>query len=137
MKKTTQNAQQTTELAKTLYETYPDHKIWLLYGDLGAGKTTFVKGLGEVIGMEPSEVKSPTYVLVNEYEHFKHYDLYRIEVMDDLTLEQLEEHLAEDKRLVIEWPEKVEQYIQKPHLRIYIKHSGGDERTISFEAIPA
>ncbi|MEK9160253.1 MAG: tRNA (adenosine(37)-N6)-threonylcarbamoyltransferase complex ATPase subunit type 1 TsaE [Patescibacteria group bacterium] len=135
MKKTTQNAQESSELAKELYESHPNHKIWLLYGELGAGKTTFVKGLGEIIGMKPSEVKSPTYVLVNEYEHFKHYDLYRIDTMDDLTLEQLEEHLAENKRLVIEWPEKVEKYIKKPHLRIYIRHGGGDSRFIEVEAV--
>ncbi len=135
MPKTTKNAEETITLAKDLYATYPDHRIWLLYGDLGAGKTTFVKGLGESLGMDWDQVKSPTYTLVSEYGPFTHYDLYRIEQMDDLTLEQLEEHLAEDKRLVIEWPEKVEPYIQKPHLRIYIKHAGGDERTISFEAV--
>lgn len=135
MRKTTKNAQETGELAQVLYENYPDHTVWLLYGDLGAGKTTFVKGLGQASGMRASLVKSPTYVLVNEYPTFKHYDLYRVEVMDDLTLEQLEEHLAENKRLVIEWPEKVEQYIKRPHLRIAIKHLGGDERSIDIEAV--
>jgi len=135
MPKTTKSADETIALAKQLYADYPAHTVWLLYGDLGAGKTTLIKGLGQSLGMDYDEVKSPTYTLVSEYGPFTHYDLYRIEKMDDLTLEQLEEHLAEDKRLVIEWPEKVEPYIQKPHLRIYIKHAGGDERTISFEAV--
>lgn len=130
MKKTTKNAQETTQLAKELFESYPDHKIWLLYGDLGAGKTTLVKGLGEAIGLSASDVKSPTYVLVNEYGPFTHYDLYRIENMDDLTLEQIEEHLSEGIPLVIEWPERVEPYIKQPHLQIRIQHLGGDEREI-------
>lgn len=133
MKKTTQNAGETKDLAKALHQDYPEHKIWLLYGDLGAGKTTLIKGLGEALGIGEALIKSPTYTLVSEYEPLTHYDLYRIEQMDDLTLELLEEHLADDKRLVIEWPEKVEEYIQKPHLRIYLKHAGGDERLIELE----
>lgn len=135
MKKTTKNAGETKDLAKALHQEYPEHKIWLLYGDLGAGKTTLIKGLGEALGIGEALVKSPTYTLVSEYEPLTHYDLYRIERMDDLTLELLEEHLAEDKRLVIEWPEKVEEYIQKPHLRIYLKHGGGDERKIEVELL--
>ena len=134
MKKTTKNAGETKDLAKVLHKDYPEHKIWLLYGDLGTGKTTLIKGLGEALGIGGDLVKSPTYTLVSEYEPLTHYDLYRIEQMDDLTLELLEEHLAEEKRLVIEWPEKVEEYIQKPHLRIYLKHAGGDERFIELEA---
>ena len=135
MPKTTKSSQETIQLAKDLVREYPNHAIWLLYGDLGAGKTTLVKGLGDSLGMNYDEVKSPTYTLVSEYGPFTHYDLYRVEKMDDLTLELLEEHLAENKRLVIEWPEKVEEYIQKPHLRIHLKHAGGDERTISVEAV--
>lgn len=134
MKKTTKNAEETKDLAKALHQEYPEHKTWLLYGDLGAGKTTLIKGLGEALGIGEALVKSPTYTLVSEYEPLTHYDLYRIERMDDLTLELLEEHLAEDKRLVIEWPEKVEEYIQKPHLRIYLKHGGGDERFIEVDS---
>ncbi len=135
MRKTTTNAKETAGVAKELFESYPDHKIWLLYGDLGAGKTTLVKGLGEALGMQSMDVKSPTYVLVNEYDPLTHYDLYRIETMDDLTLELFEEHLSQGKRMVVEWPEKVEQYISAPHLRIRLNQLGGDERSIEVEAV--
>lgn len=129
------NADETKAIAKTLLNKYPKHRVWLLYGNLGAGKTTLIKGLGEALGIEEMQIKSPTYTLVNEYEALTHYDLYRIEKMDDLTLELLEEHLLNAKRTVIEWPEQVEIYLTVPHLKIRLSHLGEDEREITIEPV--
>src|SRR3990167_7433096 len=57
MKRKTKNARETKALAKQILKNHPNHKIWLLYGDLGAGKTTFVKGLGRALGHLPTKTK--------------------------------------------------------------------------------
>lgn len=129
------SADETKALAKALLKDYPEHRVWLLYGNLGAGKTTLIKGLGEALGIQAIQIKSPTYTLVNEYENLTHYDLYRIETMDELTLELLEEHLAAGKRTVIEWPEQMENTLTVPHLKIRLTHVNEDERDITVEVI--
>ena len=130
MKRKTKNARETKALAKQILKNHPNHKIWLLYGDLGAGKTTFVKGLGRALGLRESQIKSPTFTFVVEFEPLIHYDLYRLDALDDLTLELLNEHLATGKRVVIEWPEKIESHLTFPHLKIRFSHEGGDQRSI-------
>lgn len=129
------SADETKALAKALLNDYPEHRVWLLYGNLGAGKTTLIKGLGEALGIEEIQIKSPTYTLVNEYENLTHYDLYRIETMDELTLELLEEHLETGERTVIEWPEQMENTLTVPHLKIRLTPVNENERDITVEAI--
>jgi len=133
MLKKTKNAEETQHLAAELLETYPNHQVWLLYGELGAGKTTFVKGLGALLGLEPRQIKSPTFTFVSEYEPLIHYDLYRLEKLDEMMVALLDEHLQTGKRLVIEWPEKIQAHLRIPHLKIRFKHEGGDLREIEVE----
>lgn len=130
MKKKTKNAKETETFAAWLHERYPHYPTWLLYGELGAGKTTFVKGLGFALGLDKKFIKSPTFTFVNEYAPLVHYDLYRLEALDDLTRELLHEHEQLGKKIVIEWPEKIEHLIQTPHLKIVFSHKGGDQREI-------
>ncbi len=113
-------------------------RIWLLYGDLAAGKTCFVKGVAEHFGVNPKKVKSPTFAFLNEYPDFIHYDLYRLNDLDELTEAQLNEHLEDKRLLLIEWPEKVEGLVEAyPHLKIRFAHKGEDQREIQVEECTA
>ena len=89
----------------------PAPRLIILRGDLGAGKTTLVKGIAQSIGADPDEVTSPTFTLVHEYRGSKlrlyHLDLYRLERDEDLLQLGLEEMEADPDALVLaEWGEK-------------------------------
>lgn len=120
----------TQKIALQLLALHPKNRIWLLYGDLAAGKTTFVKGFAQFFKVNQKEVKSPTFTLLNEYEEFKHYDLYRLGELGAEIEESLREHINGDSHLIVEWPELIEEQIKAPHLKIYFSHKGGDEREI-------
>ncbi len=84
--------------------------VLALVGDLGAGKTTLIRGLCIALGIDSEQVSSPTFALCNVYEanafHVVHMDLYRLETADDLVATGLDEWLAQpDALCLIEWPE--------------------------------
>ena len=109
--------------------------VVLLYGDLGAGKTAFVRGLAEGLGVAGEEVSSPTFTLVQPYGGGRlplvHVDLYRLDdprELDDLGLDEI----AAGGVLSIEWADK---YTSPPPgaLRVRIEHAGETERRITIE----
>jgi len=115
--------------------------VVLLYGDLGAGKTAFVKGLAEGLGVPPDEVSSPTFTLMQEYRGGRvtlyHVDLYRLDdprELDDLGLDEI----AADGVLAIEWADKLEVDRRlRPAgraVRVRLQHDGGDARRISVDS---
>ena len=100
---------ETQTLAREFAATLKAGDVVLLSGDLGAGKTTFVRGLAEGLGINPADVSSPTFTLVHEYRGrdltLYHADLYRLEraATDDLGLEEIG---VKDGVLAIEWPDR-------------------------------
>ena len=108
----------------------------LLYGDLGAGKTAFVRGLVEGAGGCPDEVSSPTFVLMQEYPGRRlvhHVDLYRLGGDDVADLEPLlDEMLGGDAIVAIEWAERL-QTPPEPAVHVRIADLGGDDREIAVE----
>jgi tRNA threonylcarbamoyladenosine biosynthesis protein TsaE len=100
----------TQEIARQIAATLRPGDVLLLSGDLGSGKTTFVRGLAEGLGIDPGEVSSPTFTLVHEYRGGRltlyHADLYRLEqtATDDLGLEEIG---VQDGVLAIEWPDRL------------------------------
>jgi len=106
----TVSEEETQAVARELSATFRAGDVVLLSGDLGAGKTTFVRGLAEGLGIDPGEVSSPTFTLVHEYRGngltLYHADLYRLEraATDDLGLEEIG---VKDGVLAIEWPDRL------------------------------
>jgi len=107
---TTRSEQETAAVAKALAEDLRAGDILLLSGNLGAGKTAFVRGLAEGLEIDPREVSSPTFTLVHEYRGGRlalyHVDLYRLDraATDDLGLDELG---VDDGVLAIEWPDRL------------------------------
>ena len=107
----------------------------LLEGELGAGKTAFVRGLAEGLGLDPALVSSPTFTIVQEYRGrgvtLQHVDLYRLAPAEvaDLALEDL---MDERTVMAVEWPERLPRRPAAPVIRVTLTHVP-DGRTISIE----
>jgi tRNA threonylcarbamoyladenosine biosynthesis protein TsaE len=112
----------------------PAPKLIVLRGDLGAGKTTLVKGVASALGAaEMEDVTSPTFTLVHEYVGPKvrlfHLDLYRLETERELLTLGLDEMAeSEDALVLVEWGEKFPSIVARADGEIAIEHAGGDER---------
>lgn len=107
---TTRSEEETAAVARQIAAGLRPGSVLLLSGNLGAGKTAFVRGLAEGLGLDPGEVSSPTFTLVHEYRGGRltlyHVDLYRLDVAatDDLGLDELG---VADGVLAIEWPDRL------------------------------
>jgi tRNA threonylcarbamoyladenosine biosynthesis protein TsaE len=132
----TQSAQETFALGKQLGEQLRGGEILLLDGPLGAGKTVFVKGLASALGVDPEEVTSPSFTLVNPYAGrlpLFHIDLYRLdEGAAAANAVDLEELLSDERAVVvIEWAERLGQYPLPANVwRVAIAGDGEEPRKI-------
>ena len=109
--------------------------VLLLYGDLGAGKTAFVRGVAEGVGANPDDVSSPTFTIMQEYRGGRvplyHVDLYRLNdprEVDDLGLDEI----AAGGVLAIEWAEKLPRPTPGA-VKVKINHGEGDARTLTID----
>ena len=105
-----------------------------LIGNLGAGKTTFVRGLIQELGFDEF-VKSPTFTIVESYESDNlkvfHFDLYRIEDDRELQAIGVEDYLTEENAItLVEWPEKSKRYFNDPDYIIELNHCDNDEKRL-------
>lgn len=122
--------EKTREFAMKLAKLLRPGDVIALEGDLGAGKTTFTKGLAE--GMQITKtVNSPTFTIIKEYKGILplyHMDVYRLEGTDeDLGFE---EYFEGNGVTVVEWAHIIEEQLPAERLTVYLKHSGNDERTL-------
>lgn len=110
MTRTTHSEDETIAVARELASSLRAGDVVLLSGTLGAGKTAFVRGLAEGLGINPDEVSSPTFTIVHEYRGGRlslyHADLYRLEraATEDIGLEEMG---VQDGVLAIEWPDRL------------------------------
>jgi tRNA threonylcarbamoyladenosine biosynthesis protein TsaE len=133
----TSTEQETSDAGESLGRTLGPGDVILLYGDLGAGKTAFVRGLARGLGANPDDVSSPTFTIVQEYAGdtatLYHVDLYRLEPaeIDDLGLEDL---VSGDGIVAIEWAER---WRGRPNgdgvVEVTIHDAGEDRRQINVQ----
>lgn len=129
------NEETTQKLAFDLATLSQSGDIFLLTGDLGAGKTTFTKGFAEGLGIKQM-IKSPTYTLIKEYETGKlplyHMDVYRLtEGASDLGLD---EYLEGDGVCIIEWGHLIKEDIYTPYLEFFLDKISDNERELRIES---
>lgn len=120
----------TIEAGRRLGASLRPGDIVLLYGDLGAGKTAFVRGLAGGLGLDPDEVTSPTFTIVQEYRGtptLHHVDLYRLapEEVPDLGLEDL---AGDEAVLAIEWAERLPRPPRPPLVEVRLETVPGGRR---------
>jgi tRNA threonylcarbamoyladenosine biosynthesis protein TsaE len=132
---TTHSAEETIAFGRTLAELLTPPKVALLRGDLGAGKTTLVKGIAAAFEAAAEEdVTSPTFTLVHEYRgpraNLYHIDLYRIDTQRELETLGLDDLRSDNSILLIEWGEKFPRLVREGDVEIALERDGENVRQI-------
>lgn len=136
---TTQSADETIAFGRTLADLLTPPKLVLLRGDLGAGKTTLVKGIAAAFEAAAEEdVTSPTFTLVHEYRGPRatlyHIDLYRVDTPRELETLALDDLRSENSLLLIEWGEKFPRLLRERDVEISLERKGESGRRIRLES---
>lgn len=122
---------ETEQLGRRLVRALPVPAFVALYGELGAGKTALVRGMGAEAGT--SEVRSPTFTIVHEYDtnpRMIHFDAYRLGDSEELFAIGFEDYLAQSAILVLEWAERVVDALPQERLEIWMSGSGENPREV-------
>ena len=132
---TTHSAEETIAFGRTLARLLAPPKLVLLRGDLGAGKTTLIKGIAAAFeAASEDDVTSPTFTLVHEYHgpraNLYHIDLYRIDTLRELETLALDDLRSEDSILLIEWGEKFPRFLRERDVEISLERLSENERKI-------
>ncbi|MGC9222314.1 MAG: tRNA (adenosine(37)-N6)-threonylcarbamoyltransferase complex ATPase subunit type 1 TsaE [Terracidiphilus sp.] len=137
---TTQSGADTIAVGRKLAELLAPPHLLLLRGDLGAGKTTLVKGIAQALdAAEPDEVTSPTFTLIHEYDGSRqgkpvklyHLDVYRLESERQLETLGLDDLFSDNALILVEWGEKFKSIRKRATGEIAITSEGGDTRKIT------
>lgn len=136
MKCTAASPRETMELGIALAKLLRPGDLISLEGDLGAGKTQLAKGIGAGLGIEENTITSPSFTLINQYEGrypLYHFDVYRIEPVD---LEELgyEEFFFGKGVCLVEWGDRVRDYLPDEYLQIVIQQAGAQKRELTLTA---
>jgi len=130
----TKNAEETIKLGEKIAKRLKPGDLVALSGDLGAGKTTLVKGIAKGLGVKNYRyVNSPSFVLVKEYKGkipLFHFDIYRLEHLKDIEDIGYEDYLGRKGIVVIEWAGKMAGILPKKHTKILLRITGSDARRV-------
>lgn len=116
-----------------------DETVYTFTGEMGAGKTTFISALCAALGVDPEEANSPSFAIANEYrsettaELIYHFDLYRLESLEEVMDIGFEDYLDSGALCLIEWPEKVADILPDDTVRVNIRVNDDNSRDLIIE----
>ncbi|MGM9799473.1 MAG: tRNA (adenosine(37)-N6)-threonylcarbamoyltransferase complex ATPase subunit type 1 TsaE [Muribaculaceae bacterium] len=125
--------------AKEMVELMGDYTIFAFYGEMGAGKTTFINALSHALGVEEDVTNSPSFSIINEYrsdttaELIYHFDLYRLESIDEAFDIGVEDYFDSGALCLLEWPERIEDLLPDDTVKIKITVAEDDTRTLTLD----
>lgn len=126
------------EAARQFVGNMGDASVFAFYGNMGAGKTTFIKAVCEELGVE-DVITSPTFAIVNEYrseetgELIYHFDFYRIKKLEEVYDMGYEDYFYSGAQCFIEWPELIEELLPADAVRVWIEETEGGKRRVKSE----
>lgn len=127
----------TLAIARALGAALRPGDVVALYGDLGAGKTLFCKGVGEALGIPPDRIVSPTFTIVTEHAGtlpLTHIDVYRLAGVREAEDIGMRELLSGDGVCLVEWAEKIGELLPTDCIQVRFSFSGDDRREIAIAA---
>lgn len=125
------------EVATDFIKSMGDNTVFAFRGEMGAGKTTFIKAICENLGVSDT-INSPTFAIVNEYrsdsgELIYHFDFYRINKIEEVFDFGYEDYFYSGSLCFIEWPEKIESLLPKDTVNVFIKELEDGSREVKVE----
>ena len=116
-----------------------DETVYAFYGEMGAGKTTFIRELCRALGVEEDLANSPSFSIINEYrsdttaERIYHFDLYRLESVDEALEIGVEDYFDSGALCLLEWPERIEPLLPDDTVKVTISVNPDDSRTLTID----
>lgn len=132
----TSSAEETEEIGRNLGKILNPNAIVCLFGDLGAGKTTFTRGLVEGALEQKQDVSSPTFVYLNIYKGKRfiyHFDLYRLRDVDEFLSMGFDEYFAMGGVCCLEWSERIAAILPDNCVKVKLNHAGENIRTVEIQ----
>ena len=130
-----QHIEEIREAARQFVNHIGDRRVFAFYGEMGAGKTTFIKAICEELGVE-DVITSPTFAIVNEYTSsdgpIYHFDFYRIKKLEEVYDMGFEDYFYSGALCFIEWPELIEEVLPEDAVKVSIKEEEDGTRAILF-----
>lgn len=132
----TSSGSETQAIGYEMGQALSPNAVVCFFGDLGAGKTTFIKGLASAIsGCTPNQISSPTFTYLNIYQGqgttVYHFDLYRLRDVDEFLSMGFDEYLFQGGVSCIEWSERITSILPSNCLHVTLNHTGEDEREVT------
>lgn len=127
------------EAAREFVGLMGDETVYTFTGEMGAGKTTFISALVTALGVDPEEANSPSFAIANEYrsdttaELIYHFDLYRLESLEEVLDIGFEDYLDSGALCLIEWPEKVEDILPDDTVHVRVRVNDDNSRDLIVE----